>query len=75
MNEEQIAAMMKDAMGGMLITHYVLVCEVVTSDGMDLRIATSDSMTPWHATGMLQVAGDMLATGVPCDDDDEDDDE
>ena len=75
MNDDQIAAMLKDAMGGMMITHYVLVCEVVSADGMDLRIATSDSITPWHAAGMLQVAGDMLAVGNTCNDDDEDDDE
>lgn len=72
MNDDQIVAMLKDAMGGMIITHYVLICEVVSEDGMDLRIATSDSMTPWHAAGMLQVAGDMLATGNTCDEEDED---
>jgi len=27
---------------------------------MDLRVVTSDTMSPWHAIGMLQMASEMI---------------
>jgi hypothetical protein len=60
MNDDSIQALIKDAIGPNLATHYIVVVEVMTEEGMDLRIATSDNMTAWHAAGMLDVAKEMV---------------
>ena len=55
---------------GDIVTNYILAIEVMTDRGMDLRLVTSDTMSPWHAIGMLQVAAEMIHT-APLDEKDD----
>lgn len=65
------ADIIRGSMPDRVISNFVLVCEVLTEEGAELTIATSDAITPWLSLGMLLSARDMLqATAL--DDDDED---
>lgn len=50
----------RGAMPGRVISNYILICEIMSNEGSELSIATSDSLTPWLGTGMLQSALDMM---------------
>ena len=52
--------LIRNAMPNRIISNFVLVCEVLSEDGSELSIATSDSMTPWLGSGMLQSAMNMM---------------
>jgi len=57
---ENFSEVINDVIGNDLISNYVFVIEVMTEKGMDLRVVTSDTMSPWHAIGMLQMASEMI---------------
>jgi hypothetical protein len=59
-DEEVFSEIIRGAMPGRIVSNFVLVCEVLTEDGSELSIATSDSMTPWLGNGMLQSAMSMM---------------
>jgi hypothetical protein len=61
----------EDVVGEALISNYVFIVEVMTETGMDLRVVTSDTMSPWHAVGMLQVASEMIHTDTEVRDEQE----
>lgn len=63
MADDQFTSMIKEVTEGNLVTHFVMILEVMTEEGMDLRIASSESLTAWQALGMLGVANDMISTG------------
>ena len=62
MNEEEdfFHELIRNAMPGRVITNFILVCEVLTEDGAELSLSTSESITPWLGTGMLQSAMNMM---------------
>lgn len=62
MSEEEdfFQELIRAAMPGRVISNFVLVCEVLTEDGAELSISTSESLTPWLGIGMLQSAQNML---------------
>lgn len=57
---EDFNELIEDIIGDALISNYVFVIEVMTEKGMDLRVVASDTMSPWHAIGMLQMASEMI---------------
>lgn len=65
MNENPIEDTIKEIVGENFLTHYIVIMEVMTDSGMDLRIGTSENMTVWQALGMLEVSSDMIAGGCP----------
>lgn len=65
MSENPIEEAIKEIIGENFLTHYIVIAEVMTESGMDLRIGTSDNMTVWQALGMLEVSSDMIAGGCP----------
>jgi hypothetical protein len=79
LSEEQILQNFTDMVKGTLpnrvVTNFILIAEVVGSSANELSIATSDGMTPWLATGMLQAGMDMIVVGqdIFSDDDEESD--
>jgi hypothetical protein len=73
-SDEPIDSLFKETIGSGLVTHYIIVVEVMTDEGMDLRIATSDNMTAWHAAGMLKVANEMVMDSRYMVDTDEEED-
>ena len=62
MGDESLYDVVQDMIGEDLVTNYIVAVEVMTAKGMDLRLVCSDTMSPWHATGMLQVASEMIQT-------------
>lgn len=72
MNHEPIQAMINETIGESLATHYIMIVEVMTDTGMDLRIATSDNLTAWHATGMMEVAKEIIMDSRYISDEEED---
>ena len=64
MSENPIEALMNEIVGDNFVTHYVVVMEVMTQEGIDLRVGTSENMTTWQALGMMDVASDMIASGA-----------
>lgn len=50
----------EDVIGKSIVSNYIVAIEVMTDKGMDLRVITSDTMSPWHAIGMLQMASEMI---------------
>ena len=62
MSNEGFEEVVNDIVGNDLITHYLVILEVMTQDGLDLRVASSDNLTTWNALGMLRVAADMISS-------------
>ena len=60
-----------DAIGKSIVSNYIVVIEVMTDKGMDLRVVTSDTMSPWHAIGMLQMASEMIHIDAGMKDEDQ----
>lgn len=56
----EFSKMIRSAMPGRVISNFIAVYETLTEDGVDLRVITSDSMTPWLGLGMLQSAMNTL---------------
>ncbi len=75
LSEEQIlrdfTEMVKGTLPSRVVTNFILIAEVVGSSANELSIATSDSMTPWLATGMLRAGMDMIVMGHDSFSDDE----
>ena len=60
MSNEGFDEVVSDILGNDLVTHYLVILEVMTEDGLDLRVASSDNLTTWNAVGMLRIAADMI---------------
>lgn len=72
---QNFTEMVKGSLPDRVVTNFIIIAEVVGGSENDLSIATSDGMTPWLATGMLQAGMDMLAMGYPISHDDDDGDD
>lgn len=42
------------------ITNFIVICEIENEESMAIRINTSDKMTPWLASGMIEYAVRIL---------------
>ncbi len=49
--------------GGGVLGHYIVIAEVVDSDGITLNFATSRNVSPWTAIGMVETVLDMMSIG------------
>lgn len=73
MSEDGFESIVHQVVGDNLITHFLVILEVMTEDGLDLRVASSDNLTAWNAVGMLQMATSMIhANPLDSEIDDED---
>lgn len=63
MNDEAFESVVHQVVGDNLITHFLVILEVMTEDGLDLRIASSDNLTAWTAVGMLEMASSLINSG------------
>lgn len=58
--------LIKDTFPDKMITNWIIVAESITDYGQDLHVASSNNMTTWLATGMLNCAEDIiLNSGFP----------
>jgi hypothetical protein len=60
--EFDIRGMVDGAFPDRMITNWIVIAESLTEDGSDLHIATSDGMTAWLASGMINCAGEIILT-------------
>lgn len=69
--------LIRAAMPDRVISNFIGICEVLTENGVELEIITSQSLTPWLGMGMLQSALNTLKGAEDIyifgDDDSEDD--
>lgn len=63
MGEDQFSSVVQDLADGGIVTHFLVILEVMTEEEIDLRVASSESLTAWQALGMLNVANDMISVG------------
>lgn len=55
--------LVREVLPSTVVTNFLLVAEVVNSDGTDLNVTVSSSMTPWLALGMIRSAEEMITSG------------
>jgi hypothetical protein len=58
-----------------VVSNWIIIIETVTGESLELKIATSEGMTTWLATGMLNCASDIVLNqgyGVDISEDDDD---
>lgn len=55
--------MTKNLLPGSMVTNFVVVAEITSTESTDIAISVSENMTPWLADGMLRAASDMVASG------------
>jgi hypothetical protein len=46
---------------GSLVTHWIMVMEVLVGEDLDLHVATSEGMTPWLMMGMMDAVRTMAS--------------
>lgn len=63
-DDETFGEMMNDALPDAIITNFVTIYEIATEHGMELSLSTSDTLTPWLASGMLDFAKEMILSGA-----------
>lgn len=62
MSDDSFESVVHQVVGENLVTHFIVILEVMTEEGLDLRVASSDNLTAWNAIGMLQVANDLISS-------------
>lgn len=55
--------MTKNLLPGSMVTNFVVVAEITSTESTDIAISVSENMTPWLADGILRAASDMVASG------------
>jgi hypothetical protein len=69
---QQFEQLMRDMLPSRLITNFIIVAEVVDGDSSELSVSVSGGMSPWLASGMLEHAANIIATGESSSTEDED---
>jgi hypothetical protein len=67
--DESFASLMDEVTDGGLLSNYIVIAEVMTDDGFDLRVAGPANITPWTALGMLQFAKGVILNNEDTEDD------
>jgi len=52
----EFSELIRNAMPDRVISNFIAVCEVLTENGVELQVVTSETITPWLGLGMLQSA-------------------
>ncbi len=58
--EFDFQAMLEESFPDQIVTNYIIIAESVSSDTRDLHVQTSEQMTTWLATGMLNCASEVI---------------
>ena len=57
---DEMAKMVDDAFPESMVLNWIVIAETVHSNERHLQMATSDGMTTWLATGMLNCANEIV---------------
>jgi hypothetical protein len=63
MSSDRLSELISEVSDGGLLANHIVIAEVMTDDGLDLRVAGSSSLTPWQALGMLEMAKEVIFDG------------
>lgn len=63
-DDDGVESLINDALPDRVITNFLTIFEYATETGLELAITSSDTMTPWLASGMLNFAEDMIYSGA-----------
>ena len=78
-DENDLEGLIAEAFPEQMIANWIIIAEVVDNDSRDLHLGTSDGMTTWLGTGMLECAKEIMISRdfheVLLDIDGEEDDE
>lgn len=72
--QDLFKGMVNDAFPEKMVTNWIIIIESVNTETRELDIATSEGMTTWLATGMLNCASEIVLNqgyGVDTEDSDE----
>lgn len=58
--EARLASLINEAFDDEIVTHWVMVAEVINPDAQTLRVWTSEGSSRWLIRGMLSEAEDMV---------------
>lgn len=58
--KSDLSSLVSDAFPESMVTNWIVIAETFTADSRSLQIATSDNMTTWLASGMLNCASDIV---------------
>lgn len=61
-DERDLEGLIAEAFPQQMITNWIIIAEIVDNDSRDLHMGTSDGMTTWLGTGMLECAKDIMMT-------------
>lgn len=80
-DDKDLEGLIAEAFPEQIITNWIIIAEVVDNDSRDLHMGTSEGMTTWLGSGMLECAKEILlareleSSSMSIDWDDEDEDE
>jgi len=55
-----IEELLSDTFPDRIITNYIIIAESVSANTKDLHVSTSEQMTTWLATGMINCASEVI---------------
>jgi hypothetical protein len=61
-DDKDLQGLISEAFPEQMITNWIIIAEVVDNDSRDLHLGTSDGMTTWLGTGMLDCAREIMMT-------------
>jgi hypothetical protein len=68
-DDKDFQGLIAEAFPEQMITNWIIIAEVVDNDSRDLHMGTSDGMTTWLGTGMLECAKEIMITREIADSD------
>jgi hypothetical protein len=61
-DDKDLQGLIGEAFPEQMITNWIIIAEVVDNESRDLHMGTSDGMTTWLGTGMLECAKEIMIT-------------
>ena len=61
-DDKDLQGLISEAFPEQMITNWIIIAEVVDNDSRDLHLGTSDGITTWLGTGMLDCAREIMMT-------------
>ena len=61
-DDKDLEGLIAEAFPEQIITNWIIIAEIVDNDSRDLHMGTSEGMTTWLGTGMLECAKEIIIT-------------
>jgi hypothetical protein len=60
---EQFEHLIRDILPSKLVTNFIIIAEVAGAESSELSVSVSAGMSPWLASGMLELASEIIMSG------------